>query len=1397
LERALGEAPADREAFVYANGGGDPELCAEVVSLLASHEDARDFLEPVGSVPTGADSREKPQPDLAGVRIGAYRLIREIGHGGMGTVYLAERADQEFSKRVAIKLIRGGKESHFAVSRFRNERQILARLEHPNMARLIDGGTTPEGFPYFVMEYVEGDSFVVYCRSLALPIRKRAEIFQAVCSAVEYAHRRNIIHRDLKPTNILVKSDGTPKLLDFGIAKFVDAESEEGIEATITAFRLMTPAYASPEQLRGAPATVRSDIYTLGAVLWEALTGEIPRGEESIASFDPVKAGIRIEERALVLRLGNVIRKALREYPDNRYGSVDAFADDLRAAAEGGKTTVPEPMPQLTTLVQEAPPCSIAVLPFQLLASDTTSDSYLGAALADAVIIRLSNLGRIVVRPTSSVMRFSPTSDATAVGRELKVRYVLEGRVQKISTRIRVTVQLIAVETGAPVCAASFDETVGDLLKLEDSISAKVADALVPQLTGEERRELARHGTHSAKAHQAYLRGRWHWSRHSEDAMPQALLHFTEAVLEDPKYARAHAGIADYHIALAIRGLMPPTESLAAAIESARHAIALDPRLAEAHASLGLALWVRNRDYASAEHHLQMAITLNPDYAAAHDWFGLRNLACGKPELAALSLERARSLEPASSIFPADLALCHYHERHYAEAVACFEAEEQVPPVVNGSILALSLLARGDTGRALEAARQYALVMSRSPLSLGVLALSEAAAGNTAEPRSLLDELTTRARDYYVSGVALAMANLACGRHRDAVRQLQRATLEGDWWSIYLGSMAVWDPLRGHSGFARLVKRAATGVAPPQFRWTAIAAAALVLAVAALLAYSRFSVPAPPLEGAAISRLTTNGISASAVLSPDGRDVAWTSREGGRLSVWTRHIDNGTRRQIAGPFDGQLLSLAFVRGKEDVAFVVRPVNDPVAASLHIVPLAGGPPRAVISRVPSPLSIAPDESRVAFYRSSGDNDELVVADVDAAHGKLTSGRVVYARRHPDVFTEYPAPAWSPDGRAFASLVRVSAARSHGIELLIVRLDGSARVLDAGPWQNIVDVVWAQQGAGLMLAGQEPQAGFQQIWYVPARGGRPTRITNDLDDYSSLSVAADSSAMAAIQSQIVTNLYVLDPAAKGGPVQITPGGGRYFDVTWTPSGGIVYASDATGTADIWTMESTGGGQRQLTHGPGRSYGPAVSPDGHTVAFHSNRDGIWNIWTVDTAGGEPTRLTNDATESSRARFTADGSAVVYHHLGLNALFSIRRQPLAGGPAQQLTTAHTMFPTVSEDGRLAYWYCENPADPRWTIAVLNPGGAAPAQFFSFPPDRMPREVLRWVPGKNAISYVETRQGVSNIWIQPLDGSPARQFTSFTSGRIYAFDWSRDGRLLYSQGMTTSNVVLMRGRTP
>jgi eukaryotic-like serine/threonine-protein kinase len=335
---------------VHSARAGDPELGTELERLLASHEKLGSFLE-------AEPAALAPPPD----RIGPYELLREIGHGGMGTVYLAARADDEYRQRVALKLIRRGMDTDLVVSRFRNERQILASLNHPNIASLLDGGTTPDGLPYLVMEHVDGQPIDRYCDARRLPIRERLELFLLVCGAVQHAHASLVVHRDLKPGNILVSADGQPKLLDFGLAKLVDPEV--GADQTATQQRFLTPSYASPEQIQGRPITTASDVYSLGVLLYLLLTGHRPYGSETSSAQEMSRAVCETEPTrpsAAVLRgseaetraaarsatprglrrklngdLDAIILKALRKEPERRFASVEGLTADLRRHLAG------------------------------------------------------------------------------------------------------------------------------------------------------------------------------------------------------------------------------------------------------------------------------------------------------------------------------------------------------------------------------------------------------------------------------------------------------------------------------------------------------------------------------------------------------------------------------------------------------------------------------------------------------------------------------------------------------------------------------------------------------------------------------------------------------------------------------------------------------------------------------------------------------------------------------------------------------------------------------------------------------------------------------------------------------------------------------------------------------
>src|SRR5260370_22187494 len=276
LNEVLELPPANRSKFLDKACAGDNGIRAEVEALAACELEAEAFLQvPALSFSEGLIDSDGSD-ELTGQQIGRYRIVRELGQGGMGAVYLATRADDQYRKQVAIKLIKRGFDTEDMRRRFRHQRRILVSLDHPNIARLIDGVTTDDGSPYLVMVYVEGVPITKYCDAHHLSIHELLEIFRTVCSAVHYAHQNLVIHRDIKPGNVLVTADGSPKLLDFGIAKLLDTETAEKSEHTVTMLGVMTPDYASPEQVRGEQVTTASDVYSLGVLLYELLSGQRP-----------------------------------------------------------------------------------------------------------------------------------------------------------------------------------------------------------------------------------------------------------------------------------------------------------------------------------------------------------------------------------------------------------------------------------------------------------------------------------------------------------------------------------------------------------------------------------------------------------------------------------------------------------------------------------------------------------------------------------------------------------------------------------------------------------------------------------------------------------------------------------------------------------------------------------------------------------------------------------------------------------------------------------------------------------------------------------------------------------------------------------------------------------------
>jgi len=577
LKVILGEAleqdsSAARTALVESRCGQDTDLLEEAESLLAEAEallkERSDSFEDCAQ--NAASTFWQEGPPRGGERVGAYIIVRELGRGGMGTVFLAERADGEFEKQVAIKILSRGADTAEILRRFRAERQILAKLDHPNIARLLDAGTTADGLPYFIMDYIVGAPVTRFAVAQSFSIHQRLDLFLKICAAVEFAHKNLVVHRDIKPSNILANVEGEPKLLDFGIAKLL-ANDEDAVQLTTEAQQHLTPICASPEQAKGDPITVATDIYSLGALLYEMLSDQKPhrfstarptREELALVVGEqvppPPSAVAANAQTARLLRgdLDAIVLFAMRKEPERRYATVADLAADIRRHLAREPVAARHPTlgyrakclikrnrsrlaasaavvlvlagvlfafwtrsqqnardaADLRVRETSAPGLdirkSIAVLPFESLGNNS-SPSYFADGVQDNILTDLGKVGDLKVISRSGVAPYrGKNRNMKQIGHDLVVANVLEGSVQIAGDRVRINAQLIDTQTDAQIWAEHYDRKLEDIFALQSELAQTIAAQLKATLSTGEKAEIWRQPTQDLQAYDSYLRAR-------------------------------------------------------------------------------------------------------------------------------------------------------------------------------------------------------------------------------------------------------------------------------------------------------------------------------------------------------------------------------------------------------------------------------------------------------------------------------------------------------------------------------------------------------------------------------------------------------------------------------------------------------------------------------------------------------------------------------------------------------------------------------------------------------------------------------------------------------------------------------------------------------------------------
>jgi TolB-like protein/predicted Ser/Thr protein kinase len=840
FHQALACPPEKRAAFLDSTCAGDTELRSEVESLL----DAESASESRASLPgrIAADWASDYEPSsLIGRDIEQYRVLGLLGTGGMGEVFLAE--DRSLGRRVALKLLPARFAADAArLRRFTEEARAASALNHPNIITVHHIGTF-EGRRFITTEFIDGGTLRARMARGPLDASEALDIALQVARALDAAHAAGIVHRDIKPENVMIRRDGYVKVLDFGLAKLAPDERlavarggpDRAASLTRAGAVLGTPHYMAPEQSAGEAVDVRADLYSLGVVLHEMVTGRVP---DQAGANSPAAAADRL--RGVSADLARVIRRLLEVDPSARYQTAADLIRDLKAlqhSLTGPQGRALRRLAMIAACVATAlaatawllyttqtrpawllpffPPASadavsgaaggttLAVLPFHT-AGLTENDEFLGLGIADAVISQIGNLPSLGVRPMSSVWAYTqPDVDPVIVGRRLQVDHVLAGLVQRIGDRIRVTVHLVDTDTGIQRWSEGLDGAATDIFSLQDAIARRVASRLTALSTADRDTIAARHTT-DPEAYRLYLQGRFQLAKMIRPSVERSAELFQQAIALDERYALAHVGLAYAYRMLGSGLVGPVTPGAETRVrEHAQKALALDPTLGEAHMLLGVVQYANDWDWDGAERSLEQAVALSPNSAETRRGYGILLVVTGRLAEGVQELTLARQLDPTSVTMIENLSIGLDYSGRSDEALAALEAASQLEP---GNprphfrrVLILDRLRQFD--EAIRARQEAARLAGRAEEAefLGELF-------RTSGYRRVL-EYMHRLHEERRELMQAAFVAMALGRHDDALRHLEECYRIRDRVIPFLKVDPAFEPLRNDPRFVGLLRR--------------------------------------------------------------------------------------------------------------------------------------------------------------------------------------------------------------------------------------------------------------------------------------------------------------------------------------------------------------------------------------------------------------------------------------------------------------------------------------------------------------------------------------------------------------------------------------------------------------
>lgn len=706
----------DRAAYLSRVCGEDSYIRSEVEAYLVAYDSNPEIMEaPAFNLGLRALSKSASRPSLEGRQIGPYRILRQLGEGGMGEVYLAE--DTRLNRDVALKFLSQRLVNDaWGKRQLKKEAQAVAKLDHPNICAVY-GFEELDGHSFIVMQYIEGETLYSLVQKESLPIEHVPKIAHQIAGALAEAHAHGIIHRDIKPKNIMVSASGQVKVLDFGLAKSAQqsALNAETGESRGSSHGLVvgTVKYMSPEQLKAEKLDFRTDVFSFGVVLYEMITGRNPFAKDSDAESITAILGPDLESEAEGPKgLLHIARKCLIKDRERRYQSVSEALLDIEDYLKGKKKFRPYPFPgRLRARVALAALLfiviaaaifysnmtkarTLAVLPVVNKSGDRSID-YLGDGLTDTLIQGLSRLPRLKIKPRTLVAGYKDKQvDPLEVGRALNVEMIFTSEITKRDAQPVLDFRLIRTKDGSLAWSDTRNINPAGLLTLHQELCNGIAEKSLFYLRDSERNLLASHQTRNPEAFQHYIQARYYWNNRTKENILLAIEHYRKAFDLDADYVQAYAGLADcFTVRTTVAyGAMPTRDAMPIARDYALMALRKDNTICEAHTSLGIVKMRYEWDFPQAENEFRLAISLNQEYSQAHFWYSRLLALMGRTAESIAESERARELDPSSKQAELNLAAPYYYARQYDKAVDHYKNMLEKYPDDKGTIYALGLV---------------------------------------------------------------------------------------------------------------------------------------------------------------------------------------------------------------------------------------------------------------------------------------------------------------------------------------------------------------------------------------------------------------------------------------------------------------------------------------------------------------------------------------------------------------------------------------------------------------------------------------------------------------------------------------------------------------------------------